>query len=64
MWTETNRVKYERSGLCYASDLTDAAFALIEPHLPAPRRHGRPRTTELRRVVNPIFYLLSSGCQW
>ena len=64
MWTETTRAKYERSGLRYASDLADAEFALIEPHLPAPRRHGRPRTAELRRVVNAIFYPLSSGCQW
>ena len=32
--------------------------------LPAPRRGGRPRTTCLRRVVDAIFYLLQTGCQW
>jgi putative transposase len=36
---------------------------LIEPHLPV-YPGGRPRTTDLRDVVDAIFYILRSGCQW
>jgi putative transposase len=32
--------------------------------LPAPKGHGRPRTHSLREILNTIFYLLKSGCQW
>src|SRR5919112_5861584 len=35
-----------------------------EPHLPAPKGYGRPRTHDLREILNAIFYLLKSGCQW
>ena len=48
----------------YDSDLTDAAWAIVEPQLPAALPGGRPRTTDVRAVVNAIFYLLRSGCQW
>lgn len=64
MWTETTRAKYDRSDLRYASDVTDAEWALIAPQLPAPRALGRPRETCLRNVVNAIFYILRAGCQW
>jgi putative transposase len=37
---------------------------LIAPHLPPPRPGGRPRKTSLRAVVDAIFYLLRTGCQW
>src|ERR1700688_1403412 len=47
----------------YPSDVTDAQWVLIEPHLPV-YPGGRPRTTNLRDVVNAIFYLLRTGCQW
>jgi putative transposase len=49
---------------CYETDLTDAAWELVKPLLPAARHGGRPRTTDVRAVVNAIFYLLRSGCQW
>src|SRR5262249_10567349 len=52
------------SGKCYETDLNEAAWRLIEPMLPAPRPGGRPRTTDLRAVLNAIFYLLRTGCQW
>ena len=48
----------------YDTDLTDAAWALIGPMLPAAPRGGRPRTTNIRAVLNAIFYLLRTGCQW
>jgi transposase len=64
MWTEITRPKYDRTGLRYASDLTDAEWRVIEPHMPAPKALGRPRTTDLREVVNAILYVLRSGCPW
>src|SRR5512142_2578510 len=45
------------------SDLTDAQWALIEPHLPV-HPGGRPRKTDLRDVVDAVFYILRTGCQW
>ena len=51
-------------GKLYDTELSDAAWALVAPHLPAAKPGGRPRTTCLRAVVNAIFYLLRTGCQW
>src|SRR4029434_2846032 len=48
----------------YSTNLTDAAWVLIAPLLPAARTGVRPRTTDLRAVLNAIFYLLRTGCQW
>ena len=42
-WTKITRRKYRRDGLRYASDLTDAEWALIEPLLLPTSRLGRPR---------------------
>ena len=64
MWTEITRPKYERTGRRYASDLTDAEWRLIEPFMPAVKRLGRPRETDLRAVVDAILYIARSGCQW
>jgi putative transposase len=47
----------------YDTDLTDAAWAWVASVLPATRPGGRPRTTNLRAVLNAIFYLLRTGCQ-
>lgn len=48
----------------YPSDLTDAQWALLEPWIPPPRPGGRPRKTDMREVVNAIFYLTREGCTW
>jgi putative transposase len=48
----------------YRSDLTDAQWILLEPLLPPPVKAGAPRTTDLREVLNAIFYVLTSGCAW
>src|SRR5579859_2295119 len=48
----------------YAKDVSDAAWVLLAPRLPAARPGGRPRTTDIRAVINAIFYLLRTGCQW
>lgn len=63
-WTEITRAHYRRDGLRYASDMTDGEWALVEPFMPRHRRLGRPRTTDLRAVVNAMLYLASTGVQW
>lgn len=63
-WTETTRIKYLRSGLRFASDLNDAEWALIARKMPPRRHRGRPREVDLREVVQAIFYIVSTGCQW
>jgi transposase len=64
MWTSRNRCRYERKGLRYPTDLTDAERALVAPHIQAANRGGRPRTTNMREVTNAILYVLGTGCQW
>ncbi len=64
MWTPTTRRRHSRAHLRYASDLTDAEWALLEPHLPPPRTTGRPRAWPMREIINAIFYVLRSGCPW
>jgi transposase len=64
MWTPEHRRVHARKGLRYPSDLTDAEWALVEPLLPPARRGGRPREVNMREVLNAVFYLLSTGCQW
>jgi putative transposase len=47
----------------YPSDISDEQWALIEPLIPV-YPGGRPRKTDLRDVVDALFYLLRTGCQW
>lgn len=63
-WTKITREQYQRNGLRYASDLTDTEWRLIARKLPARRRLGRPREVDLRRVVEALLFILSTGCQW
>jgi len=64
MWTPEHRLAADRSGLRYPSDLDDADWALIAPLIPPARRGGRRRSVNVREVINAIFYVLSTGCQW
>ena len=48
----------------YPSDLTDEQWQIIAPLLPLAKPGGRPRTVDLREVINGIFYLNRSGCAW
>ena len=64
MWKPEHRRAAERRGLRYPSDLTDAEWALIEPMIPPAKRGGRRREVNVREVLNAIFYVLSTGCQW
>lgn len=63
-WTETARGEYRRDSARYASDLTDREWEFIAPFLPEPRRLGRPRTTDLRDVLDAVLYIASTGVQW
>src|SRR5258705_12893132 len=63
MWTEITRRKYEREGQRYASDLTDGEWAVIEPHMAAAKRLGRPRETGLRAVLAALLYIARTGSQ-
>jgi transposase len=47
----------------YPTDLTDAQWALIEPHLPPQPAHGRRRRHD-RQVLNAILYVMRTGCRW
>jgi len=63
-WTEFTRRQHDRAGNKYASDLTTAEWALIEPFMPHRRSTGRPRTTDMRDVFDAILYIATTGCQW
>src|SRR3954469_17129450 len=64
MWIVEPRQTYERAGLRYPSDLTDEEWALVEPLIPPAKRGGRKREVDVREVLNGIFYILATGCQW
>src|SRR5438132_8264070 len=51
----------------YPSDLTDEQWAIVGPMIPPAKqnpRGGRPREVDMREVLNTLFYLNRSGCQW
>jgi len=48
----------------YLSDLTDVEWRVLEPLLLLPSRRGRSRKYPLRAILNAIFYVLRTGCQW
>lgn len=64
MWTADHRRAADRRGLRYPSDLKDAEWALVAPLIPPAKHGGRKRTVDVREVLNAIFYVLSTGCQW
>lgn len=64
VWTPFTRADHARNGLRYASDTTQVEWFLIAPFMPGQPATGRKRSTSLRCVIDAIFYLLQSGCQW
>ena len=64
MWTSEHRRLAARDGLRYPSDLGDAEWALVEPMIPPARHGGRKRSINVREVLNAMFYVLWTGCQW
>jgi putative transposase len=49
---------------CYATDLTDAEWNVLEPYVPDPDKRGRPRIHSPREILDAVFYVLKSGCPW
>ena len=64
MWTPTTRQQHSRPVTRYQTDLTDAEWRVIAPHLPKPCATGRPRAWPMREIVNGIFYVMRAGCPW
>ena len=48
----------------YPTDLSDAEWSSLKPYLPSPKRRGRPRVHSPREILDAVFYVLKSGCQW
>jgi putative transposase len=48
----------------YQSDLSDAEWSCLEPHLPSPKATGRPKLHSSREIINAIFYIVRGGCAW
>ena len=48
----------------YPSDLTDRQFRRLEPHLPGAKPGGRPRSVDMREVIDAILYVLRNGIVW
>lgn len=45
-------------------DLSDAEWKVLEPLLPKPKGFRHPRTVDLREILNGIFDVQTTGCQW
>lgn len=63
MWTKEHRARqaaFERRR--HPTDLTDAAWARIEPLLPRPAQRGRKPGVDLREILNGLRYLARAGC--
>ncbi len=48
----------------YPSDVSDEEWAILEPLIPPAKPGGKPRTTDMREVLNAIFYVNKGGIQW
>src|ERR1700681_3759517 len=64
MWKPEHRRGADRTGLRYPSDLSDAEWLIVEPMIPPAKGGGRRRSVNVREVLNGIFYVLWTGCQW
>jgi len=62
MWTPADRALVGEFGSGQA--LTDDRFRLLEPLIPPAKPGGRPRTTDMRNLLDGLFYLVRTGCQW
>jgi putative transposase len=48
----------------YQTDLSDAEWEMLEPHLPAPKPGGRPRIHTIREILDAVFWVVRGGCAW
>ena len=62
MWTAESRALVGDFGAGQA--LSDEQYALLTPLIPPAKPGGRPRTTDMRRLLDGLFYLVRTGCQW
>src|SRR4051812_15931467 len=62
MWTAQSRAFVGDFGAGQA--LSDEQYALLVPLIPPAKPGGRPRTTDMRRLLDGLFYLVRTGCQW
>ena len=62
MWTPEARALVGDVGSGHA--LSDDQYRLLEPLIPPSKPGGRPRTTDMRRLLDGMFYLVRTGCQW
>ncbi len=62
MWTSEDRALVGNYGAGQA--LTDDQWRLLQPLIPPAKPGGRPRTTDMRRMLDSLFYVLRTGCQW
>lgn len=62
MWTPETRALVGDYGAGQA--LTDDQYRLLEPLIPAAKPGGRPRATDMRRLLDGLFYVVRTGCQW
>ena len=64
MLTAEHRKNASRKGHRYPSGLTEYEWRLVEPFIPPARHGGRKRHVNVRGVLNSVFYVLATGCQW
>lgn len=62
MWTPEDRQLVGDYGAGQA--LSDDQYRLIEPLIPSAKPGGRPRSTDMRRLLDALFYVVRTGCQW
>ena len=62
MWTAESRALVGDFGAGQA--LSDEQYALLVPLIPPAKPGGRPRTTDMRRMLDGLFYLVRTGCPW
>jgi putative transposase len=62
VWTAQSRAFVGDFGAGQA--LSDEQYALLVPLIPPAKPGGRPRTTDMRRLLDGLFYLVRTGCQW
>src|SRR3954468_6188958 len=62
MWTAESRAYVGDFGAGQA--LSDEQYALLAPLIPPAKPGGRPRTTDMRRLLDGLFHLVRTGCQW
>ena len=65
MWKAETRRTYDRKGLPYPTEVTDAEWDLARSFVDvAQHGAGRRRRVDLREVLNAVFSVLGTGCQW